>query len=223
MPNLTKYVGLVYLIAGLLILGFILYERGKPAGPSPLPEVSPGASLPARLPIPPAVSPSPTSGLVEPVAEFKRRVTKKPFGVYVTSKNSPVQPERFTGYHTGADAEYGDVSADVPVYSVADGVITASKTAAGLGGVIQEKIGLNGAAHTVEYGHIRPGSLPKVGQSFKRGEQIGVLGTGYTVETDGERKHLHFAVLSDDRTDLRGYVASKADLSGWLEPLSLYP
>src|SRR5947209_4518700 len=55
------------------------------------------------------------STLHEPVVGFLSRVTKKPFGIYVNPANSPVQPERFSGYHTGADAEYGEVSADVPV------------------------------------------------------------------------------------------------------------
>lgn len=61
-----------------------------------------------------------------PIADFEGRITKKPFGIYITPQNSPVQPERFSGYHTGDDAEYGDVAADVPVYAVYDGQIVLS-------------------------------------------------------------------------------------------------
>jgi hypothetical protein len=36
----------------------------------------------------------------------KAGLQKKPFGIYITPENSPVQPENFTGYHTGIDVEY---------------------------------------------------------------------------------------------------------------------
>lgn len=48
--------------------------------------------------------------IVLPIAEFEKRITKKPFGIYITPQNSPVQPERFTGYHTGVDVEYEDIT-----------------------------------------------------------------------------------------------------------------
>lgn len=165
---------------------------------------------------------TPTSSLANPVANFKARVTKKPFGIYITTQNSPVQPERFSGYHTGADAEYQDVSTDVPVYAVADGTIVLSRTASGYGGVFMIEIELDGVKHNVLYGHIRPSTLPTVGEKVTRGQQIALLGTGYSTETDGERRHLHFAVLTDTRLDIKGYVPTKADLSGWLDPLSYF-
>src|SRR5579863_6635904 len=43
--------------------------------------------------------------LTEPISGGLSRVTKKPFGIYVTPQNSPVQPEKFTGFHTGIDFE----------------------------------------------------------------------------------------------------------------------
>lgn len=147
---------------------------------------------------------------------------KKPFGIYVTPQNSPVQPERFTGFHTGADAEYEDVTSDVPVYAVADGTIVLSETASGYGGVFMLQIVLDGTKHNVLYGHIRPSSLPKIGTIYQKGDQISVLGTGYSTETDGERRHLHFAVLSDSRLDIKGYVQNKSELSGWINPLNLF-
>jgi murein DD-endopeptidase MepM/ murein hydrolase activator NlpD len=171
-------------------------------------------------------SPSPSetqtaSQFADPVANYKSRVTKKPFGIYVTPQNSPIQPERFTGYHTGADAEYQDVLSDVPVYAIADGKVVLSETASGYGGVFMISFNLNGTEHTALYGHIRPSSLPSVGKIIKKGDQLGLLGTGYTSETDGERRHLHFAILSDNSLNIKGYVQSKFQLSGWIDPLTV--
>ena len=162
------------------------------------------------------------NGLVAPIDEFKERITKKPFGIYITPQNSPAQPEKFTGFHTGIDVEYQDVGSDVPVYAVADAKILAAKTVSGYGGVIIISLIINGVEHSVLYGHIRPSTLPKIGSNVKKGEQLALLGTGYSSETDGERKHLHFAILSDSRIDYRGYVQNKSELSSWIDPLTLY-
>ena len=181
------------------------------------------SQTPAAQPSPFATSSwAPTNNLDFPVSQFKQRITKKPFGKYITPQNSPVQPERFSGYHTGADVEYDDMTSDVRVYAISDGKIVLSRTADGYGGVFMLEIQLNGTAHTVLYSHIRPSSLPKVGQTYKKGEQIAVLGTGNSAETDGERRHLHFAVMGDNRLDIKGYVQTQSALSGWLDPLSLY-
>lgn len=163
-----------------------------------------------------------TSKIVYPIADFKARITKKPFGIYITPQNSPVSPERFSGYHTGTDIEYQDITTDVPVYAINDGVITLARTASGYGGVIILETEINGQKHSILYGHIRPSSLSKVGSQVKKGEQIGLLGTEYSTETDDERRHLHFAVLSDNRIDLKGYVPNQSELSGWIDPVSLY-
>lgn len=162
------------------------------------------------------------SELSYPINEFKKRITKKTFGMFISPKNSPVKPERFTGYHTGVDVEYEDVKSDVPVYAIADGTVVLSRTVSGYGGVFILKINLNGLLYTVLYGHIRPSSLPKVGQKVSKGEKLTLLGTGYSIETDGERRHLHFAILSDNRIDLRGYVQTRNELTGWINPLILY-
>jgi murein DD-endopeptidase MepM/ murein hydrolase activator NlpD len=162
------------------------------------------------------------NGLDYPIKDFKNRITKKTFGMYITPQNSPVQPERFTGYHLGVDIEYGDVSSDVPVYAISDGTITYSNWVSGYGGVLILKVNINGAPHSVLYGHLRPTSLPSVGTNFKKGQQMAVLGTAYSHETDGERRHLHFSVLSNDRIQLLGYAQTKSQLSGWIDPLTLY-
>ena len=43
--------------------------------------------------------------LAPPIESALKRVTKKPFGIYVTPQSSPVKPEKFKGYHTGVDFE----------------------------------------------------------------------------------------------------------------------
>jgi len=212
---------IIFVILILLAIGLIAYYffyfRNKQSS-----TISSATSPAPSVTISPSIIPSPQSQLAEPVKDFKARVTKKPFGIYVTPQNSPVQPERFTGYHTGADAEYGDVTADVAVYAIVDGIITYSKYTSGYGGCFIIKVEINGTPHSVLYGHIRPSTLPSLGQQFKKGDQIAVLGTAYSTETDGERRHLHLGILSDDRIDIKGYVSSKFQLSGWLDPLSFY-
>lgn len=166
--------------------------------------------------------PTANKTLVEPVTNFKSRITKKPFGIYITLENSPVQPENFTGYHTGIDVEYEDITDNVPIIAVANGKIVYSGFVSGYGGTIIEEIDLDGSKHNILYGHLRPDSLPTVGTTVKQGNQIAILGTGYTRETDNERKHLHFAILSNNRIDLKGYVQNQLDLQNWLNPLDFY-
>ncbi|HSX25289.1 MAG TPA: hypothetical protein VLG69_04955, partial [Candidatus Andersenbacteria bacterium] len=72
------------------------------------------------------------------------------------------------------------------------------------------------------YGHINPSSLPKVGQKVTAGQQIGVLGKGFTSETDGERKHLHLGLVKGTTFTLLGYVPNKSQLSGWIDPLTVF-
>lgn len=201
-----------------LIAYYFFYFKNMASNPTPSPKPSASSSTTAVV----SPTPLPQAQLAEPVKDFRARVTKKPFGINITPENSPVQPERFSGYHTGADAEYGDVTADVPVFAVADGTVTYSKWTSGYGGCFIMKIEIDGVSHSILYGHIRPSTLPNVGQQFKRGEQIAVLGTAYSTETDGERRHLHFAILSDNRVDVKGYVSNESQLSGWLDPLSFY-
>jgi murein DD-endopeptidase MepM/ murein hydrolase activator NlpD len=162
------------------------------------------------------------NSLTEPVEKFKQRVTKKPFGLYVSPTNSPISPEKFTGFHTGADSEYQDITGNVPVYAIADCVVVLSKTASGYGGVFVVKFIFDNHPYTAIYGHIRPTSLPKVGQTFTRGEEIALLGTGYSKETDGERRHLHLGIMPGSSPNIKGYVQHKTDLKNWLDPMTFF-
>lgn len=179
------------------------------------------SSMPSQ-PIPESqATPTPANGFVDPVANFKQRVTKKFFGTYVTPNNSPVQPEKFTGYHTGADAEYGDVIGDVPVYAIADGTVLVARWASGYGGVIAIQHRINNQSVIAVYGHVNPNQLPKVGVQVIKGQKIDILGQGFSHETDGERKHLHFGLVKGTTFTLLGYVASKSQLSTWIDPLTI--
>lgn len=150
-----------------------------------------------------------------PIADFKNRISKKNFGTYVTTQNSPVSPEKFNGYHTGVDVEYEDIDVDVPIFAIADGQVIYSGYVNGYGGFVA----IHHQNIISTYGHLRPTSLIKNNTLIKKGDQIGVLGTGFTTETDNERKHLHFAILKGQKLDFRGYVNNQEDLSLWHNPL----
>jgi len=164
----------------------------------------------------------PAATFTEPVAEFSKRITKKKFGIYSTPANSPIPSERFTGWHTGVDVEYGDVSKTVPVHAITSGTVSYSGWVSGYGGATLITHQINGKPRSVVYGHLAPSALLIAGTKVKVKQVIGRLGNGYSTETDGERKHLHFGILSDTRIDFRGYVPEKSQLTGWLDPLSLY-
>lgn len=159
---------------------------------------------------------------VAPVEGFFNRITKKPFGIYITPKRSPVQPERFTGYHAGSDAETtsDEQNVDVPVYSVAAGTVTRVSHVNGYGGVIMVQHKVGDETVTALYGHVRFATVSvKVGQQVEAGHKIAVLGKGYSTETDGERKHLHFALLKGASSVVKGYVTTNDALSPWYDPV----
>ena len=171
------------------------------------------------------VSNSPAPTLFMPISGGLSRVTKKMFGTYVTPKNSPVQPEKFTGYHAGIDFETYDSEkdSDVTISAACDGKLLTKKYATGYGGLAVQSCTLDGNPVTIIYGHLRLSSITlKVGDQLKPGDKIAVLGTGYSSETDGERKHLHFAIHKGSAVNILGYVQNKADLSGWLDPETIF-
>ena len=148
------------------------------------------------------------------------RITKKPFGIYVSPGNSPVTPEKFTGYHTGVDFETTSAEAniDVPVYAICSGKILISQFGSGYGGMVVESCTLDGNPITVVYGHVRLTSVStKVGGTIKAGDFLANLGTGYSSETDGERKHLHLGIHKGATPNTSGYVANKSSLINWID------
>jgi len=156
-----------------------------------------------------------------PLDRAAERVTKKPFGIYITPQNSPVQPERFQGYHTGTDFEIfpEELDADVPVRTICPGKIAVKRFASGYGGVLVQNCTLDNQPITVVYGHLKLASISKnTGDQLDAGEEIGILGRAYSPETDGERKHLHLGIHKGTSINILGYVQNKNELSGWVDP-----
>lgn len=158
---------------------------------------------------------------ISPIDEFKQRITKKPFGILIDPKTSPVQPEKFSGYHTAVDVEYGEVEAAVSVRAIGNGRVAVSRTADGYGGVLVIQHPYIPNFYTL-YGHIDPTSLPKSGTVVTAGEIIAKLAPGFSPGSGGERKHLHFGVIRKAQPDIAGYVSSQDRLSGWMDPLALF-
>lgn len=172
-----------------------------------------------------ASTPSKVNEIVEPIAGAMSRVTKKPFGIKISLKDSPVQPERFSGYHTGVDFETTEVeqNIEVPIYAICSGPLVLKKYATGYGGVAVQSCQIEKNEVTVIYGHLRLASITqKIKQEIKAGEQIGFLGKGYSTETDGERKHLHLGIHYGEQVILLGYVQKQSELSAWLDATKFF-
>lgn len=162
--------------------------------------------------------------IVEPISKALARVTKKPFGLYVSPTNSPVSPEKFTGYHTGVDFETfaSEQDSDVVIYAICSGPLVLKKSASGYGGMAVQQCEINGSAVTVIYGHLKLSSITaKTDQLLPEGKPIGILGKGYSTETAGERKHLHLGIHQGKNINLLGYVQNQAELSQWLDVTKL--
>ena len=190
---------------------------------SPSPSIanqSPSSSAPAPSP---SNSPSTNSALLTPpISNALARVTKKPFGFYVTPTNSTVSPEKFTGYHTGVDFETwpSEANIDVPIYAVCSGPLRLKERANGYGGVAVQQCDLANQTVTIIYGHLRLASVSaKAGDQLIAGQPVAVLGTGYSIETDGERKHLHLGIHKGTVINIFGYVQNSADLANWLDAI----
>lgn len=165
-----------------------------------------------------------TGAVTEPILDASLRVSKKPFGLKVSPDESPVSPERFSGYHTGVDFEVfaDEEGRDVAVAAACSGELLVRQEVSGYGGTAVQSCVLDGKEVTVLYGHLRLSSISKrVGERLEAGEKFAVLGTGRSAETEGERKHLHLGIKVGRTPDLRGYVSRPEELSGWLNVMDL--
>lgn len=165
------------------------------------------------------------SGLGFPITRALERVTKKPFGILITKANSPVQPERFSGYHVGVDFETfeDEQGTDIEIFAVCDGPLVEKRRATGYGGVAVQRCELDGETVTVVYGHLDPASVAaSPGEAIARGARLGVLGEAGP-ETDGERKHLHLGVRRGADIDLRGYVRRASEIADWIDAREHFP
>jgi murein DD-endopeptidase MepM/ murein hydrolase activator NlpD len=162
--------------------------------------------------------------ILPPIDNFESRITKKPFGIKVSPGNSPVSPERFSGYHTGTDFETtaDEQNTDVSIFAICDGNLILKKQASGYGGVVVQTCKIHNEDMTIIYGHLKLSSInTQTNQFLKAGDKIGILGKGYSSETDGERKHLHLAIHKGKGINLLGYVQNQNDLNNWIDPISV--
>ncbi|MBI4049192.1 MAG: peptidoglycan DD-metalloendopeptidase family protein [Candidatus Doudnabacteria bacterium] len=158
--------------------------------------------------------------LVQPIRQAERRVTKKPFGLYVEPGQSPVAPERFKGFHNAVDYEIlaGEEKKNVEIFAICGGFLREKKTAQGYGGVLIQDCLIQDQPVTVIYGHIKLGSVTKQAEDYIiPGEKIALLGDADSSETDGERKHLHLGIKKGLSSDIRGYVQSETELDDWID------
>jgi hypothetical protein len=162
--------------------------------------------------------------IIAPISRATERVTKKPFGLFVTPQESPVTPEKFRGYHVGVDFEIfpEEEKADVTIVAICTGPLKLKKWASGYGGVAVQECMINEQIATVIYGHLALHSIVHTAhENIRQGERIGILGAGFSEETDGERKHLHLGIHNGTQIDIRGYVQLSAEMSQWQDPLKL--
>ncbi|MDD2807909.1 MAG: M23 family metallopeptidase [Patescibacteria group bacterium] len=160
----------------------------------------------------------------EPLSYALSRVTKKPFAINVSPQRSPVSPEKFSGFHTGVDfeAQINEQDSEVSIYAICTGVLAQKKYASGYGGVMVQRCKINGEDVTVIYGHLRLNSITaKVGDNIEGNKKIGVLGKGYSAETDGERKHLHLGIHQGTTINILGYVKDQSQLRDWIDVATL--
>ena len=156
---------------------------------------------------------------VAPLERIAERVTKKPFGIFV-------EEERFTGYHTGTDFEIfsGEQQQNITVSTICGGQLRSKELAGGYGGVVLQDCIRESQPLTVLYGHLRLQSIAhNNGDYLLPGQALGVLGTAYSTETDGERAHLHLGILKGTVTNLAGYVSQQSQLSPWINPVTILP
>lgn len=222
--NMSKQKYFEIALVGLLLVGFAFVTLSPKKESSSQNDLAPAAVSVSTDPAPaPDLGVQKTSQLVEPINDAKSRVTKKPFGIFVTPGNSPVTPERFRGFHTGVDFEIlpAEENSNVSIRAVCAGKVIFAGFVGGYGGVLVQSCQIDASEVSVLYGHLNLNSLTKkTGADLQQGEFLGILGAPYSKQTDGERKHLHLAIHKGATLEFRGYVQSKTELSAWLDPLS---
>ena len=217
---MKKIYGILILIIIILLIFILIKNNYFTTSPIVSPDNQSGAknNQPAASFTRPAENPD---IFTPPLTRAAERVTKKYFGMYITPGNSPLSPERFTGYHTGTDFEIfpNELDIAVAVRAICDGVLKLKEYAGGYGGLAVEACELKGEPITVIYGHLKLLSISaENGDSLKTGDVIGILGADQSQETDYERKHLHLGIHKGTEINIRGYVATEAETENWLDP-----
>ncbi len=137
--------------------------------------------------------------------------------------------DRFTGYHTGEDAEgpsenlSGKDVNPVFVRAVADGTVVYEKWVSGYGGVMVLQHQFDGVDVQTLYGHVALSTATvHLGDTVTKGQTIVQLGVDKSRDTDGERQHLHFGVYEGTEVKLEGYVQTAETLAGWINPYDFF-
>lgn len=159
-----------------------------------------------------------------PLREYSKRITKKPFGIYITPETSSVESERFRGYHTGVDFEIFDeeVNERILIKAICDGPVRMRQHVNGYGGVFVQECKIGEERVTVLYGHLDSDSvIHALNADVSYGDIIGVLGEHESAHTDGERKHLHLSIYKGEFIEVRGYVSSEDELVSWIDPCDI--
>ena len=159
-----------------------------------------------------AITKEESRAVLLPIAEYQERRTFNSFGEYSQSN--------LQGYHVGDDIEYVDVlDKEVAVKAIAAGTIRRIGNLAGYGGVMVVDHTVDSKQVNAIYGHLDIASSRfRVGDSVEKGEFLANLGDHESPETDGERKHLHFALYEGEELRLQGYETSSFAVNSWINP-----
>jgi hypothetical protein len=225
MPKLMKKYFIISVLILISLAGLVFWRVEKSIAPAFINNQIQPFAIPAQndslISEPVASSIQRVGDWQAPLDRAKERVIKKYFGILIDPETSPVQPERFRGYHTGVDFEIfsEELNAEVDVHAICDGRLILKKTASGYGGVAVQSCALDNNPVTVVYGHLKLASITKNSEAdLKVGDVIGQLGVAHSTETDGERKHLHLGIHSGTAVNILGYVQTKSALSDWVDP-----
>lgn len=199
---------LIVLLIAIVVLAIVIYNKpsNQEQGTEP--------------PVEEEISQNNNNEIDLPMERARERVTKKPFGIKISPDNSPISPERFSGYHTGVDYEIfkGEENTDVQVFAICDGKLLRRETVSGYGGLIIQECELDNQSNTVLYGHIKISSAQQnIGEYISKGDKLALLGKGFSQETDGERKHLHLGIHKGTSIDIHGYVQNASELADWID------
>lgn len=214
----NKTILLIFLVLILIVFGVTMISGNRKQSQKTGNQIN---NPPAQNSTPEIVKPNNNSQkLVPPIDNWSERITKKPFGIYITPKNSPISPEHFIGYHTGVDFEVfsNEQNTDVQIFAVCDGPLVVKKHASGYGGIAVQQCKLDNQDIIVVYGHLKLSSVDvNLDQLLSAGERIGILGKGFSTEIDNERKHLHLSIHKGKLVDIRGYVQTSEELNDWID------
>lgn len=153
--------------------------------------------------------------VILPIAKYGERLTYKAFGEFIE--------DRFHGYHVGDDIEYQDTKEKISVKAIADGIILQSGNVSGYGGLVVIQHTVKNTVLTALYGHIDLSlSSLKKGDAVRKGQFLANLGEHKSQETDGERKHLHFALYQGNKLRQQGYEPLKENVSLWINPYQFF-